>query len=239
MIYFYDGTKDAFLTALVLSFGDSEAVLTSTNTQLTIGQETVFVRADRLTAEKARSRLLSFDKNCMQDLDTMLRSGDANKDAVALAYFRLLAAEKRPVRKMLTEDAVLAADECMRRVGLEVHRFHGFLRFMESASGALYAPFAPDNDICDLVAPHFRARLGEYPFVIHDVPRKKAAVCDGANIFVAPLEEAQVVLSADETEWQALWKRYYASVNIPERERLKQMRGYMPVRYWKHLTEFQ
>lgn len=238
MIYFYDGTKEAFLTALVLSFGDGEAVLTSKNTQLSIGQETVFVRADKTAAEKAEARLLSFDKNCMRDLDRLLRSGDANRDGVALAYFRLLAERKCPVRRMLTEDAVINADECIRRVELEIHRFHGFIRFMESASGALYAPFAPDNDICDLVAPHFRARLGEYPFVIHDVPRKKAAVCDGKHLFLAPLEEAEVVLSADEVAWQALWKRYYASVNIPERERLKQMRGYMPVRYWKHLTEF-
>ncbi len=239
MIYFYDGTKEAFLTAFLLAWGDREAVFASQNAQLSLGQTCTFVRTDAAAAKRAEQRFLSFDKESMRDLGTMLRSGDANRDAVALAYFRLLAEKKRPVRGMLADDAVRAADECMRRVGLEIHRFHGFLRFMESASGALYAPFSPDNDICDLVAPHFRARLGGYPFVIHDVKRKKAAVCDGKTIFVAPLERAEVALSADETEWQSLWKTYYASVNIPSRERLKQMRGYMPVRYWKHLTEFR
>ncbi len=237
MIYFYDGTQEAFLTALTLSFHDGEPFLTSGNKQLVLGQETAFVRADPEKAKRVEKRLLSFDKDCMHDLDTLLRSGDANKDNVALVYFRLIAEKKRPVRTMLGEDAALAADECIRRVGFEVHRFHGFVRFLQSASGALYAPISPDNDICDLLVPHFRARLPQYPFVIHDVKRKKAAVYDGEHTFPAPLEEAEIVLSANEEKWQKLWIRYYDSVNIPSRERLRQMRGYMPVRYWKFMPE--
>ncbi len=237
MIYFYDGSKEAFLTALALSFRDSEPYLTSGNKQLVLGQQTVFVRTDAARAKRIEERLVSFDKDCMRDLDTLLRSGDPNRDNIALSYFRLIAEKKRPVRGMLGEDAVLAANECLRRVGFEIHRFHGFVRFLATASGALYAPITPDNDICDLLVPHFRARMPQIPFVIHDVNRKKAAVHDGENTFLAPLSEAEVVLSADETAWQKLWRKYYDSVNIPSRERLKQMRGYMPVRYWKFMPE--
>ena len=237
MIYFYDGTKEAFLTALALSFHDGEPYLTSGNKQLSLGQETRFVVPDPTRAKKIEERLLSFDKDCMHDLDTLLRSGDSNRDNIALGYFRLIAEKKRPVRSMLGEDAALNAEECMRRVGFEIHRFHGFVRFLSTESGALYAPISPDNDICDLLVPHFRARMPQVPFVIHDVKRKKAAVYDGENTFLAPLEKAEVVLSADEVQWQRLWRKYYSSVNIPSRERLKQMRGYMPVRYWKFMPE--
>lgn len=238
MTYFYDGTKEAFLTALLLSYDDPEPLITAGGMQLVLGQQTVFVRTDAERAKRAEERLLSFDKNCMNDLDIILRSGDPNRDQIALDYFRLLTEKKMPVRRMLGYDAVIAADQCIRRVDYEIHRFHGFLRFMECTSGALYAPFSPDNDIYDLLVPHFRARLPQYPFVIHDVKRGKAAVYDGKNTFLAPLKEAEVVLSADENGWQALWRQYYKSVNIPSRERLKQMRGYMPVRYWKFMTEF-
>ena len=55
--------------------------------------------------------------------------------------------------------------------------------------------------------------------------------------FTAPLTKAEIVLSADEEGWQALWRQYYASVNIPSRKRLRQMKGYMPVRYWKFMPE--
>ncbi len=239
MIYFYDGSQEAFLTALWQAYGDETALLTSNSAQLTLGQDTAFVQADRTRSEQVKTRLLQFDKKCIDELNLLLKSGDANKDTVALRYFQFLAKHKRPVRDMLAEEAVLRAQECLHRVTFEIHRLHGFVRFMECEGGALYAPLSPDNDICDLLIPHFRARLGGIPFVLHDVKRKKAVVFDGEHVFCAPLERAEIVLSANETSWQALWKRYYASVNIPSRERLKQMRGYLPVRYWKFLPEKQ
>lgn len=239
MIYFFDGTKAGFLTAFTLSYEDADASFASGAEQLSLGQEVVTVRTDTDIALRAKRRLLTYDGECMGDLDTLLRSGQEGHENIALAYFRAIAARKCPVRGMLAEDAVTEAMECIGRVGLEVHHLHGFLRFMESASGALYAPISPDNDICDLLVPHFRARLPQYPFVIHDVRRKKAAVYDGKTTFLAPLAEANVLLSADETAWQSLWQKYYKSVNIPSRERLKQMRGYMPVRYWKFMPEFK
>ncbi len=237
MIYFYDGSKDAFLTAFLLAYNDGDATLTSGSAQLSIGSQTVFVQADFSRARRAEKRLLAIDKGSMRDLSVLLRSGDGDRDMVALDYFKFLAKTGRPVREMLAEDCVLAAAECMRRVGNEVHRFHGFVRFMETGCGALYAPISPDNDICDLLVPHFRARLPGFPFVIHDVKRKKAAVYDGEHTFLAPLDRAEIVLSAGEEKWQALWRDYYDGVNIPSRKRLKQMRGYMPVRYWKFMPE--
>ena len=239
MIYFIDGSKQAFLTAFLLAYHDENALFTTENRQLALGQESVFVCADEEKARRTAARLQALDARCMRDLDLMMRSGEAERCEIARAYFYLIAERKRPVRGMLAEEAVSRASECMRRVTLEVHRFKGFVRFIECASGALYAPISPDHDICDLLVPHFRARIPSIPFVIHDVSRTKAAVWDGAHCFCAPLEQAEIALSADETAWQSLWKQYYRSVNIPSRERLKQMRGYMPARYWKFMPEKQ
>ncbi len=239
MLYLFDGSKNGFLTAFLRAFEDEDAVLASGRFQLGVGQGQVCVERDDRLALRVENRLLSFDRDCIRDLDTLLRSGEDMHEQIAFRYFRLLAKEKVPVGKRLADLDVFRAVECMRKVGHEVHKLHGFIRFMETASGALYAPFSPDNDICDLLAPHFKARLPQYPFVLHDVRRKKAAVYDGRHLFTAPLDQADVVISADEKAWQSLWKGYYAAVNIPSRERLKQMRGYMPVRYRKHLTELQ
>lgn len=239
MIYFYDGTRNGFLTAFLLAYPDGRATVASARKQLALGQETVFVSTDSARAERAANRLISFDKRCIRELDFLLRSGDEDRDEVIFGYFKLLADKKRPVRTMLAEPAVLAAEEMHRRIGTEVHHLKGFLRFTESAGGALYAPVSPDHDICDLLVPHFRARMPRIPFVIHDVKRKKASVYDGENVFLAPLEQAEILLAADEEGWQKLWKRYFDSVNIPSRERLKQQRGYLPVRYRKFMTEFQ
>lgn len=238
MTYFYDGSHAGFLTAFWAAFSDNEAIITSAQRQLILGQEAVFVETNAERTKKAEARLLSFDKYCMQDLNFLLRCNDELRDQAAFEYLRLIATKKRPVRDMLAEDAVITTSNLLYKVKHEAERFRGFVRFMESASGALYAPIAPDHDICDLLVGHFRARIPNFPFVIHDVKRKKAAVYDGKNVFRAPLEDAEVVLSATEEAWQALWKNYFEHVNIVERERLKQQRGYLPVRYRKFMPEF-
>ena len=242
MIYFYDGTKNGFLTAFCAAFRDENAQITSTQTQLGLGQESVCIVTNDNTAQKAEERLSSFDRDFSYDLDILMRSGMPNHAQIAFRYFRLLAKYKRPINKRFADPDVYDAVACMRKVGHEIHKLHGFVRFMDTASGALYAPISPDNDICDLLAPHFKARFPLYPFVIHDVKRQKAAIYDGKNIFVVPLVQADVLLSANEVEWQARWRKYYQSVTIAARtstEREKQMRGNMPVRYWKFLTERQ
>ncbi|MBQ7879948.1 MAG: TIGR03915 family putative DNA repair protein [Clostridia bacterium] len=237
MIYLFDGSAYGFLTAFLTAFHDENALLTSKTAQLFIGETPVTVQTDETRAKKAADRLTALDKKAMHDLDILLRCKDADNEQVAFLYLRFLAKTGCPVRNRFAEPCVFQAVAYMKKVALEVHRFHGFIRFMQTESGALYAPFSPDNDICDLLVPHFRARFPKFPFVLHDVGRKKAAVYDGANTFIAPLEQASVVISGDEQCWRSLWKEYYRAVNIPARERLKQMRGYLPVRYWKYLTE--
>ena len=242
MIYLFDGTKEGFLTAFCAAFCDKHALLTSTQAQLRLGEDCIRVPTNLSTAQKAEARLSSFDPDFPHDLDILFRSGVPENAQIAFRYFRVLAEHKKPVNKRLANPDVFAAVECMKKVGHEIHKLHGFVRFIETESEVLYAPISPDNDVCDLLAPHFKARFPFLPFVIHDVKRKKAVVYNGKVSLVVPLAKADIILSADETEWQSLWKRYYHSVTIAARtsaEREKQMRGNMPVRYWKFLTERQ
>lgn len=239
MIYLFDGTMVGFLTAFVQAFNDENAMVTSKQTQLLIGEEVRSIPSDDRVASKAAERLTSFDRHALDNLDTLLRCGMEDNEQVAFRYFRLMAKIKKTIERRLAEPDVFHAVEYMKKVGFEIHRLHGFVRFIETESGALYAPIEPDNDIADLLLPHFRARLPEYPFVLHDVRRKKAAVYDGKNSFNAYLPQANVLICADEQGWQNLWKGYYHAVNIPSRERLRQMKGYMPVRYWKYMPEKQ
>ena len=50
-------------------------------------------------------------------------------------------------------------------------------------------------------------------------------------------EGAEICLSEYEEYFEGLWRQYYKSVNIESRPHEKQMRGSMPVRYWKFLPE--
>ena len=109
MIYFFDGSENGFLTAFLQAFADENALLTSKKTQLVLGQTPLFVQTDAARAEKAKARLQTFDRQCLHDLDLLLRCGEEDNEQVAFEYFRFLAQAKRPVRGRLSAPAVFKA----------------------------------------------------------------------------------------------------------------------------------
>ena len=135
-------------------------------------------------------------------------------------------------------EEIFVFDFTVKKVMSENHRLKGFIRFKETANGILYAPCSPDNDITELLCPHFVQRLSNVPFIIHDVKRNKAGVSDGKRFKIMTTEtDAILNLSGDEKKWETLWKNYYRAVNIKERKNKKQQDNLMPVRYRKFLPE--
>lgn len=171
-------------------------------------------------------------------LQVCLLSGEdtAIKTAFDFAYFML--SKRRDVMNMLAESAVSNFLYTIKKVFNERHRFKGLIRFKETASGILYAAYSPDNDITELLCPHFVKRLSGVPFIIHDVKRNKAGVSNGKNYKIMETESAATLnLSADEKAWENLWKNYYKAVNIKERKNKRQQDNLMPLRYRKFLPE--
>ncbi len=237
-IFITDGSADGFYTAVFDAFAEEGAIITSQeNRQLSFDTEVISVKTDGEKSGRVKRKLAGLDSYAMGDVDLALRSGDSLREQTAFEYIKLIVDKGRAVRKMLSLPAVIEMNELTGKVTGELHNMKGFLRFMETAGGVLYAPCSPDNDITDLLAPHFKARFGKNKFVIHDVKRKKAALCDGNEWFMAEVGEAEVYLTEYERAFENLWKKYYRSINIEERPHEKQMKGYMPVRYWKFLPE--
>ena len=47
------------------------------------------------------------------------------------------------------------------------------------------------------------------------------------------------VLSSEELLFQALWKNYFQTIAIKERENLKLQMKFVPKKYWKYITEME
>lgn len=236
--YLTDGGEAAFYTAVFDAYNDKDAIITSQNNiQTELGSEIVEVVADEEKCGRVRKKLRLLDGGAEGEIRLVLRSCDATKETVALEYVRLIVKHGGAVRNMLAHPTVLEMNDLRQKVTGEVHKLKGFLRFMENADGVLYAPYSPDNDITDLVAPHFAERLKNQRFVIHDIKRSIAALYDGREIVITRADSADIYLSEYEKFFEDLWRQYYKSVNIDSRPHEKQMKGYMPVRYWKFLPE--
>lgn len=239
MTYFLvDGSENCFYTAVFDAYKNKDCMITSErNVQLGLGFEVNDVVTDENKAERVKAKVNALDKGAAEDISLLLRSDNPLKENVAFEYIKLLISNGGAVRAMLANPTVIEMTEIRTHVFGEAHRMKGFLRFMESAEKIMYAPYSPDNDITDILAVHFAARLGGQPFVIHDIKRKLAAMYDGQEIVMTRADDAEIYLSEYESYFQELWKQYYNSVNIASRPHEKQMRGSMPVRYWKFLPE--
>lgn len=237
-IFICDGTADNFFTAVFDAYSESECVITSdSEIQLTLDSEIIRVETDEEKSQRVQAGIAKCDSEAIDDILLVLRSCDNLKEQTAFEYIKQLLKRKAPIKKAYNLPEVIVFNDTLYKVTGETHRLKGFLRFMESAGGALYAPYSPDNDVTELLMPHFAERLKSERFVIHDLKRKIAGIYNGHEWIITTAGEAEIYLSEYERAFETLWKKYYKAVNVKERPHEKQMKNYMPVRYWKYLPE--
>jgi probable DNA metabolism protein len=142
---------------------------------------------------------------------------------------------------MLAQEPVHAVDRIARQVSHEAHKFKGFVRFSEVADGFLYARIEPQADLLALIAPHFVERVGDRPWMIHDLRRSQAVVFDlkSWRLVSDIVLTAEPDMSEAEHEYAALWQRYFQRHAITERHNPGLQQKHVPLRYRKHLTEFR
>lgn len=240
--YFFDGTKNGLLTCIFESFYDRRIPddVTTECVQCGLLDEIVTIKTDNEKAERVYKCL----KNCktkylVSDFNLTFRSGEKSRFKVLFDYLNVAISNKNiDVSKAFALPEIQAFTDLKNRIYTEMHRFKGFLRFMETEKGFYYACYEPDNDITELLVPHFTARL-QSPFIIHDIKRNILALCDGKRYKILNGGDNGVTVFMSESEeiFLDLWQQYYKSINIEERKNLRQMRNYMPERYWKNLSE--
>lgn len=242
--YFFDGTKNGLLTCIFESFYEKRIPddVTTKCVQCGLLDEIVTIKTDNEKAERVYKCL----KNCktkylVSDFNLTFRSGEKKRFKVLFDYLNVAISNKNiDVSKAFALPEIQAFTDLKNRIYTETHRFKGFLRFMETEKGFYYACYEPDNDITELLVPHFTARL-QSPFIIHDIKRNILALCDGKRYKILNGGDNGVTVFMSESEeiFLDLWQQYYKSINIEERKNLRQMRNYMPERYWKNLSEKQ
>lgn len=177
-------------------------------------------------------------KRSLSAVKVCLLSCEENAIKIAFEFLRLTLEKRKCEIENLSEKAVTDFLFTVKKVLFERHRFTGFIRFKETESGILYAPFSPDNDITALLMPHFIKRLSFRPFVIHDVKRNAVGISDGKSFKIVNTDaQATINLSKNEKTWENLFKSYYKSINIKERKNLKQQDNFLPRRYRKNMPE--
>lgn len=240
--YLYDGSFESFLTALSLALEREEpcAIARAAGAEEDLFSEFINAGADPARAAAMRDffKRRGSAESWHHARYAFLSEAAGCENAV-LAYARLVAASGRAADDMLTDDRVKRTHGLSASTGGEAHMFKGFVRFKELADKTLYARIEPDHNILPLLTGHFRERLGDFNWVIHDARRGLAALHSGGRLVYAPItQERALEFDGREARVQELWRHFFKTAAIRERTNPRLQRQNVPLKYRRNLTEF-
>jgi len=246
-VYAYDGSFEGFLCAVACCLDDADGhpeFIRNGDDGAAGGLfcgEICEVYSLRGVATGFRSRFVkAVSQEAFATARYAFHSQRAGIERLLWHYLRL-GLEKGPrLAGMLATEPVHSVNRIARHVSHEAHKFKGFVRFREVTAGFLYASIEPEADVVPLIAPHFVGRVGDRPWMIHDIRRRQAAVFDLSSWrLIRGIElSAEPGVSAAEHAYAALWQRYFQHHAIAERHNPGLQQKHVPLRYRKYLTEF-
>ncbi len=144
---------------------------------------------------------------------------------------------------MVQYKEVVRFREIRKLVSREVHSFREFLRFSQVEEKVYVAHFAPRSRVIMPVASYFADRMpSENWMIIDDVHREAIVHPKDEACYMRILTEDELqALSCTEREddYTRLWKKYFHTMGISQRENRACQRNHFPLWMRKHVTEFQ
>jgi probable DNA metabolism protein len=249
--YLYDGTFEGFLTCIHAHYYVEKAsgIYPRENYQAGIFSDWRIIETEEIKATKVYEAIEH--KISKQDLRRIYRvflSSDTEKENKLLRYILLGFREGSGIGLLHSNPVVYDVQQCENKVSVETHRIKGLARFSALKHGKsagksqeiLYCCIEPDHDVLEIIANHFSDRLKSDPFIIHDKSRNKAVFAQGGSWYISTFTEKDIpLLGEGEKEYRDLWKKYFETIAIQERINPACQKRFMPVRYWKNLTEFR
>lgn len=240
--YIYDGSFEGFLCCVYAHYYDGKATgirKSDREYQQMLFADQVIVRTDENKARRVYRAIE--EKISIYDLRRIYRIFLCDTDCMEMTllnYIRFGFIKGRKVSNFHGYPAVRDAELLEKRVMREQDKLRGLLRFSVLEGNILYAEVEPDNNILELLAPHFSDRFKNEAFIIHDLKRERAVISRGGKWYISDFSTHDIpAISADEEKYRNLWRKYFDTIAIKERTNPRCQRLYMPSRYWKHLTE--
>lgn len=239
--YLYDGTFEGILTCIYHHYYTEKAsgIFHRDMYQSTLLGGYMDIETD---GEKATTVYDAIDRKISPyDLRRIYKaylSNAPDKETKILKYVVLGFREGSKLSMLHGNPIVFDIQSIEKKIEVERERMLQFVRFSVMENDVLYGQIEPDNDVLELIADHFCDRFKNEPFIIHDVGRSKALIAYRKKWYISAFEKTNIPdISEDEKGYRRLWKDYFENISIKERTNPRCQRSFMPVRYWKHLTE--
>ena len=240
--YIYDGSFDGFLSVIYACYYNRipESIERESSYNFNMLYEDIVIETDIVKSNKVYKAIL--EKISEDTLIHVYQAFLSEEQGIELKLFKYIQLGFKlgsKVNDFLTDETVNEVQKYSRKVGFEAHRFLGLVRFQEF-KGILYAAIEPTYNILELIGNHFKARLTNEKWVIHDVKRKIGIVYENNEWILRDLKfEKLESHEEEELFYQNLWKVFHKSVSIKERTNERLQMQHMPKKYWDNLIEMK
>lgn len=152
--------------------------------------------------------------------------------------------DSKRIMEHLSHPKVRRVFEIGRKVSNEAHYYIEIVRFKELRNGILFSEIEPRNRILTCLGDHFTNRFPLENWMIFDRTHNMFLVHENGKQWVLVQDtdvnfNAIAQVSNEEAKYVKLWKGFFESISIKERESYERQRQHMPLHYRKYVTEFQ
>jgi probable DNA metabolism protein len=244
-VYRYDGTYSGLLTLLACLIPERilpDAISVEPPPQQSLFAEVTSIETDQALAGEFWCELARrLAPSGLTHIRRAFLAEQAGRELMICRYLLLAWQVGMKIGGMLAHPHVAPLWKLSRLVGGEAHRYKGFVRFQETGDGFFYSSISPSHRVLSLIAPHFSARLSDQHWVIHDVHHGEGIVHDRLRRqwLILPMEiNHEPDLTTAEVRFQTLWRRYFNTLAIAERENLRLQQSRVPLKVRPWLLEF-
>ena len=241
MILAYEDNFDGFLTAVFEAFSRKSQNISLANIKNPLPGllETEHITANLTKAGRVISGMDRLNPNLKEITYKAWLSCEEDIDDAIVNTLKLGFSNHSNPMSCVYETCVKRILFASKKVGWEVQRAYQFVRFINTGNGIYASDYEPLYDILHLIGRHFHARFSDRPFIIRDASRKIAIISTPENWTISHLSQEQSTLPfLEQDQYTDMWKSYFEILSNPQRKNLKLQQKFIPLRYRKHLTEF-
>lgn len=237
----FDGSLDGFLCVVYAFYYDGirpVCIQEEHRYQRMLDTEEYYVSTDYQRAVKVQQAIKKkISSSAESNITFAFLAEDDDKYMDMFRYLLLGFKTGALADNHLQLDYVLRVHKLARAVVREAHLLMGFCRFTK-ANEVYYCEISPVHYVLPVLAEHFRDRMMNQAWIIHDKKRKLAAVYNGSEHVITNAPDIQIEQAQVETQIKDLWLTFFNTVSIKERENPKLQKSLLPLRFRPNMTEF-
>jgi probable DNA metabolism protein len=246
----YDGSFEGFLCCIYYVYHQKVEPykIISKNIQSGLFNPIIEISTEEEIADRVLMGILSKSSKKVIKFIFQCFLSELKEIELKLLYFiKMVLAGKDFKIKDYSDPMIVDLHNIKKKVSREVHRIHAFVRFQETKEGIWVCEINPDFNVLPLIGKHFKDRYPSFNWVIIDTKRQTGLMYEKQYLaYISYKKRRQGVnrlkeehKTIEEKSYQALWKQYFKSVNIEERNNSNLHLQHVPKRYWKYLIEKQ